>query len=139
MNSTGDKQAAICMSIQTKSDEDYAEVINSINSHDGMTALDLSDNELAKDHLRHLVGGRPENVSLFLLCQQNGECIADLSNAMQVPDERLFRLEFPERPGALKDFLDALGYVRYRLYLVDSHISQTELATTSAVNRPTGT
>lgn len=29
----------------------------------------------------------------------------------QVPNERLFRLEFPERPGALKDFLDSLEYV----------------------------
>lgn len=89
MNATSDQQAVICMSVQTKSDEDYAEVLGAINAHEGMHATDLSDNELAKDHLRHLMGGRPENV----------------------PDERLFRLEFPERPGALKDFLDTLGYV----------------------------
>jgi threonine dehydratase len=89
MNAASDQQAVICMSIQTKSDEDYADALGAINATEGMHAIDLSDNELAKDHLRHLMGGRPEDV----------------------PDERLFRLEFPERPGALKDFLDTLGYV----------------------------
>ena len=49
--------------------------------------LDLSDNELAKLHVRHLVGG-------------------------QVPGlkhELLYRFEFPERPGALRAFLQAVG------------------------------
>jgi threonine dehydratase len=53
----------------------------------GYTALDLSDNELAKLHVRHLVGG-------------------------QVPGlkhELLYRFEFPERPGALHAFLKAVG------------------------------
>jgi threonine dehydratase len=47
---------------------------------------DLSDNELAKLHIRHMVGGgrMPEN-------------------------EKLFRFEFPERPGALLEFLNAIG------------------------------
>lgn len=52
----------------------------------GMQALDISDNELAKSHCRYLVGGRAD-----------------------VPDERLFRFEFPERPGALRKFLEGLG------------------------------
>lgn len=51
-----------------------------------MQALDISDNELAKSHCRYLVGGRAD-----------------------VPDERLFRFEFPERPGALRKFLEGLG------------------------------
>ncbi|GLE00960.1 hypothetical protein PINS_up009757 [Pythium insidiosum] len=51
-----------------------------------MTATDLSGDELAKSHLRHLAGG----------------------HARDVAHERLVRLEFPERPGALKDFLDSL-------------------------------
>jgi len=48
---------------------------------------DLSDNEMAKLHVRHMVGGRSPAVA----------------------NERLFRFEFPERPGALLDFLNAIG------------------------------
>lgn len=53
----------------------------------GYAVTDLSDDELAKVHLRHLVGGRADALA----------------------DERLVRFEFPERPGALMQFLDALG------------------------------
>ena len=53
----------------------------------GYTVADLSDNELAKLHVRHMVGGRSAGIA----------------------NERLFRFEFPERPGALMDFLDAIG------------------------------
>jgi threonine dehydratase len=53
----------------------------------GMKALDLTDNELAKLHVRHLVGGR-----------------APLDGP-----EMLYRFEFPERPGALMNFLDRMG------------------------------
>ncbi len=48
---------------------------------------DLSDNEMVKLHVRHMVGGRSTGIA----------------------NERLFRFEFPERPGALLDFLDAIG------------------------------
>ena len=47
--------------------------------------MDLSHNELAKVHVRHLAGGRSV-----------------------VPDERIFRFEFPESPGALQRFLLSL-------------------------------
>ncbi|MCH7636333.1 MAG: threonine ammonia-lyase, biosynthetic [Proteobacteria bacterium] len=53
----------------------------------GYTVEDLSDNEMAKLHVRHMVGGR----------------------AASIANERLFRFEFPERPGALLDFLHAIG------------------------------
>src|SRR5690606_16553316 len=49
--------------------------------------LDLTDNEMAKLHIRHMVGGR----------------VPGLEN------ERVFRFEFPERPGALMKFLMSLG------------------------------
>lgn len=52
----------------------------------GLRTLDLTDNDLAKDHLRHLMGGR--------------------SN---VEDELLCRFVFPERPGALMKFLDTFS------------------------------
>ncbi len=53
----------------------------------GYPLVDLSDDELAKLHIRHMVGGRAANLE----------------------NERLFRFEFPERPGALLDFLTAIG------------------------------
>jgi len=52
-----------------------------------MPSVDLSDNEMAKLHGRHLVGGRaPGNIP-----------------------EMLYRFEFPERPGALMNFLTRMG------------------------------
>jgi threonine dehydratase len=53
----------------------------------GYPVADLTDNEMAKVHVRHLVGGH---------------------RAEQIP-EYLFRFEFPERPGALGQFLGVLG------------------------------
>ena len=53
----------------------------------GYAAIDLTDNELAKTHVRYMVGGR--------------------SNAAS--REHLFRFWFPERPGALSKFLAAMG------------------------------
>jgi threonine dehydratase len=54
---------------------------------EGIRVLDLTNNEVAKLHIRHLVGGR----------------------APQVRNERLMRFEFPERPGALMTFLDSMS------------------------------
>ncbi len=53
----------------------------------GFPVVDLSDNETAKLHIRYMVGG----------------------HAPQVKNERLFRFVFPERPGALLDFLSGLS------------------------------
>jgi threonine dehydratase len=53
----------------------------------GYPLEDLSENEVAKLHVRHMVGGR----------------------AQKLENERLFRFEFPERPGALLNFLKAIG------------------------------
>lgn len=62
-------------------------------SSGGMTAVDLSGDELAKTHIRYLVGGRSS-----------------------VPDERLYMFTFPERPGALEKFLATLK-PRYNITL----------------------
>ncbi|KAI0594816.1 threonine dehydratase [Biscogniauxia sp. FL1348] len=59
----------------------------------GMTATDLSGDELAKSHIRYLVGGRSD-----------------------VADERLYMFNFPERPGALEKFLRTLR-LRYNISL----------------------
>jgi threonine dehydratase len=54
---------------------------------EGYETVDLSQNEIAKTHVRHMVGGRSS-----IAC-----------------DERLFHFDFPERSGALATFLDALA------------------------------
>ncbi|MBI2384061.1 MAG: threonine ammonia-lyase, biosynthetic [Gammaproteobacteria bacterium] len=54
---------------------------------DGYPVVDMSGNEMAKVHVRYMVGGR---------------CAG-------LPDEILYRFEFPERPGACLDFLNAVG------------------------------
>jgi len=53
----------------------------------GYRVIDMTDNETAKLHIRHMVGGRSEGVG----------------------SERVYRFEFPERPGALMKFLNSLG------------------------------
>ncbi len=54
----------------------------------GLNTIDLTHNEMAKLHLRHLVGGR----------------------APQAEHEVVYRFEFPEKPGALMKFLDTMGH-----------------------------
>jgi len=63
-----------------------AERIERQFSKQGFANVNLTDDELAKEHVRHMVGGRSELAR----------------------DERLFRFEFPERPGALMRFLAAM-------------------------------
>ncbi|KAF7914007.1 uncharacterized protein EAF01_000413 [Botrytis porri] len=65
-------------------DEELQFLLNRISSS-GMSPTDLSGDELAKSHIRYLVGGRSG-----------------------VPNERLYMFNFPERPGALEKFLTTL-------------------------------
>lgn len=65
---------------------DRAELISELTEQ-GYDVVDMTENELAKLHLRYLVGGR----------------------APEVTDEVLYRFEFPERPGALTAFLNKLA------------------------------
>ena len=69
---------------------DPAESVKLVNDlqAQGLPTLDLTDNEVAKLHLRHLVGG----------------------HAPQAENEVVFRFEFPEKPGALLKFLDTMGH-----------------------------
>lgn len=62
------------------------EVIAALRAR-GYPVLDLTEDEMAKVHLRHMVGGRGHNVA----------------------DEVLYHVRFPERPGALLKFLRRLG------------------------------
>ena len=85
-----DAHADVIVSFQAHVDasrsEDVAAVSATLRAR-GYTVSSLSDNEMAKVHVRHLAGGR----------------------APQVQNERLYRFEFPEAPGALSKFLGALN------------------------------
>jgi threonine dehydratase len=70
----------------TISKRDEAERIERHFVRHGFATVNLTDDELAKEHVRHMVGGHSELAK----------------------EERLFRFEFPERPGALMRFLAAL-------------------------------
>jgi threonine dehydratase len=83
-------QAHIFMGIQVSGPDDRSSLISHLKTN-GYACLDLSDDELSKVHLRHMVGGRlPTN-----------------STTGKV-QELLYRFEFPERPGALMRFVTAL-------------------------------
>jgi threonine dehydratase len=82
-----DRQVAhLFVGLAVQSRDDATEVARSLASS-GYEVVNLTDNEMAKLHVRHMVGGR----------------------ASEVHDERLCRFEFPERPGALVNFLDKLA------------------------------
>jgi threonine dehydratase len=82
-----DRKAHIFAGIQLRNGmQERVELLASLRD-EGFPVEDLSDNEMAKLHVRHMVGGRSAGIR----------------------NERLFRFEFPERPGALLDFLDAIG------------------------------
>jgi threonine dehydratase len=70
----------------TRGRAEREELLQSI-SVAGFAAHDMTDNEMAKLHVRYMVGGQPRDLA----------------------DERLYRFEFPERPGALLKFLQAIG------------------------------
>ena len=80
------QQAHIFVGVATESRQDGSALADLLNSMGYQTA-DLTDNEMAKLHVRHMVGGR----------------------APDVRHERLCRFEFPERPGALTNFLEKLA------------------------------
>ncbi len=80
------KSAHIFVGIQTSSADEPARIAKTFEKN-GFGTLDLTHDELAKVHIRHLVGGK--------------------SSLAQ--DELLYRFEFPERPGALMRFLSTMN------------------------------
>ena len=80
------REAHVFLGVSVSDREETRRLVAQLKRH-GMSAVDLSDNELAKLHVRHLVGGRTREAGA----------------------EMLYRFEFPERPGALMGFLDGMG------------------------------
>jgi threonine dehydratase len=81
------KAAQVFVGIQVKDQSETSDLVDKLQRNK-LATLDLSDNEMAKLHLRHLVGG----------------------HAPAAHDEILFRFEFPERPGALMNFLNSMSH-----------------------------
>lgn len=82
-----DKQAHIYVGIKVSGHEEKIALMKQLEEKE-YPVVDLSENEIAKYHIRHMVGGHAP---------------ADMA------DEVLYRFEFPERPGALLAFLKKLG------------------------------
>jgi threonine dehydratase len=79
-------EAHVFVGLQVHNRAEVDKLLVSLEKHQ-LPVLDLSDNEMAKLHIRHLVGGRA-----------------------QAENEVLYRFEFPERPGALMKFLNSMSH-----------------------------
>jgi len=84
---SGPKDAHVFVGVQLENGiQEKNELVDELKAKN-YSAVDMTDNEMAKIHVRYMVGGRAKNL-------QN-EC--------------LYRFEFPERPGALLRFLNRMG------------------------------
>jgi threonine dehydratase len=83
----GAAEAHVFAGVQlSRGDEERAELLASLRA-EAYPVVDMTDNEMAKTHIRFMVGGRSRNLH----------------------NEVLYRFEFPERPGALLKFLSSMG------------------------------
>lgn len=80
-------EAHVFVGLQLSNNENARQTLFGSLTEAGYPWVNFSDNEMAKLHVRHMVGG----------------------HAPQVDNERLYRFEFPERPGALLRFLIRMG------------------------------
>ena len=78
------EMAHVFVGVETQGRVQTAKLVKNLRRR-GLKTLDLSDNEMAKSHVRHMVGGRAP-----------------------AKNEILYRFEFPERPGALMRFLNSM-------------------------------
>lgn len=81
------KKAHIFVGVHLSAGDDEKQTLMNDMQAQGLAVTDLSKDEIAKLHIRHMVGGR----------------------APSLEDELLYRFEFPERPGALLAFLNMMG------------------------------
>ena len=79
--------AHVFVGVQMHEKDSERQVLMDKLTHSHYPVVDITDNEMAKLHIRYMVGGR----------------------AASVANERVFRFEFPERPGALLRFLSKIG------------------------------
>jgi len=80
------QRAQVFVGLSIHNREETRKLVRHLQRH-GLTTRDFSDNEMAKLHVRHMVGGQ----------------------STLLKDEMVYRFEFPERPGALMNFLDRMS------------------------------
>ncbi|MBK5914173.1 threonine ammonia-lyase, biosynthetic [Rhodocyclus purpureus] len=80
------REAHVYVGVQVASRAESLKLVEQLRKH-GYATLDLTDDEMAKLHIRHMVGG----------------------HAPQIDNELVYRFEFPERPGALMNFLNHMS------------------------------
>jgi threonine dehydratase len=83
-------QAQVFVGVQVQSRAESVRLVDSLKHH-GLPTLDLTDDEMGKLHIRHMVGGHAPQV--------NTETLREV----------VYRFEFPERPGALLKFLESMS------------------------------
>ena len=83
---SSDRIARIFVGVKTQTSDERLSIIDSMEEND-INIVDLSNDRLSKRHLRHMVGGRPAKTFI----------------------EKIYRFDFPERPGALTNFLTSLN------------------------------
>ncbi len=86
MDATDPNSAHVFVGIGLKEGQKERAIISDILAQGGYISHDLTDDEASKTHIRYLIGGHA-----------------------RLDDEQLFRVIFPERPGALLNFLEKLG------------------------------
>ncbi len=86
MDATDPNSAHVFVGIGLKEGQKERAIISDALAQGGYIAHDLTDDEASKTHIRYLIGGHA-----------------------RLDDEQLFRVIFPERPGALLNFLEKLG------------------------------
>ena len=79
-----DKRACVFVGVRTTNEQEKADIIADLTKN-GFDVEDMSDDDIAKTHVRYLMGGRSAN-----------------------NNERLYTFEFPEQKGALLKFLETL-------------------------------
>ena len=91
--------ARVFVGVSIENSEDVKAELLANLADSGYEVVDLSSNEIAKAHLRYMVGGR----------------------ARDVGNEVILRSEFPERPGALQEFLDTVQPWNITLFHYRNH------------------
>lgn len=80
-----DQKACVFVGVRIGGSAEKLEIIKELQQH-GYDVADMSDDDIAKTHVRYMIGGRPQSVR----------------------SEQLYRFEFPEQKGALLKFLKTL-------------------------------
>ena len=93
-----DRNACIFVGVRINGSQEKMEIIKELQQN-GYNVEDLSDDDIAKTHIRYMVGGR----------------------AASIKNEKLYRFEFPEQKGALLKFLKALSNWDISLFHYRAH------------------